>query len=245
MRGLEHGKTLRAWRVDPLTTFASAGNEGEWQTRHPPFGPTMRNVSLFLALITFTACGTSDPDSDTDQRAGAACTVAEDCPNLACECRDMLAPVNTRNCTNGACVPAEEACPRSCGQFGTTWTGRVVQPVAPSSSSSARSSSSSSGGTTSSSARPSSSSTAGPLCGGFFSSNTCGTCGQRECCAEGAACQANTSCREIAPCISSCVYQGATQAYCASYCIDYFAAGATAWNAYEGCMDQECYSPCH
>jgi hypothetical protein len=51
-----------------------------------------------------------------------SCTVAEDCPNWACDCRSGP-PVNSRRCVNNRCQDAAQSCGSACAGFNTCWVG--------------------------------------------------------------------------------------------------------------------------
>jgi hypothetical protein len=67
---------------------------------------------------------------DDEERGGGGqvCSVADDCPNIACICDDgsaLGAPVNSRRCVNDRCQLAAASCPASCAAFDMEWTGEV------------------------------------------------------------------------------------------------------------------------
>jgi hypothetical protein len=167
----------------------------------------------------------SDPSSSSStQQQGGECDQAEDCdPIWYCYCEEGP-PVNSRTCDNGYCLHAEEICADSCAAFGTVWTGYFGS---------------------SADASDSGSSSSRPSCDGFYASNTCGTCGELECCAEAGACLDNADCREIVDCVATCQYQGASESYCEGYCEDYFYNGASTYRAWADCMRLRCYDECY
>jgi hypothetical protein len=84
---------------------------------------------VLVVLVAAVACGLpTGTDNDTSD-GGQVCSVAADCPNIACICDDGSAigtPVNSRRCVDDRCQSASDSCPASCSAFGFSWTGRVV-----------------------------------------------------------------------------------------------------------------------
>ena len=90
-------------------------------------------LAAFVGACPLLPFPSPNPDGSENvsrgEGEGDTCNIASDCDNIACLCEDgstLGMPVNTRNCDNGRCQSASEACPDSCDGFGYSWTGSVV-----------------------------------------------------------------------------------------------------------------------
>jgi len=68
---------------------------------------------------------------------------------------------------------------------------------------------------------------------------SCGACIERACCAQAAACAANTSCIDLANCATAC-----TDSACIDACVEAHGAGLADLEALLGCGNASCATDC-
>lgn len=202
---------------------------------------TLLLFGLSTFLLTIAGCGLASSDGGW----GGQCVEAEDCDLMyACVCEDGP-PVNARACHDGTCAGPNDTCDGFCDAFDTEWTGAYLDLTEEEETDSVSESSYVDDDEDSSTGSSYVDDVSGASCSEFFAANSCGFCGESACCPEAAACNDSWSCSQMPSCIVACVQQGASQSYCTDACMSEFSSGASAWSAYENCMDQECWNECH
>jgi hypothetical protein len=190
--------------------------------------------------------GTTACDKACAAAASAKCSGQSSCVS-DCEAQEAKVPASCKTQYDAvqACAATAKFKCSSTGKATIasgcdTESNALVTCLTSGGSSGSSGTSGSSGGTSGSSG--SSGSSGGANCGSFTTgSATCDSCQTSMCCAQGAACTANTACGDIIDCIST---MNCTTQACVTQCEQAHSAGTATEQAFIGCMQTKCSAAC-